>query len=249
MYIAFHYVPDADPKLPHLQILAAGESVVTAELLASGAMNKYLDWPCKPFDSTWEPGTIYTIRASEELYDMVVSAQLYDMAMTDGSRTTLAKIEFVIVSVGHVVECEERERWAEVKKNQGGLPKKPNLFQDKEFTTHAGLPAYFKIECDALTQDDLNTLALIVSKNFDFKQVIGIPTGGTAFANALQKYTNPEATAVLIVDDVLTTGMSMENAFDRVIADDPEADIIGVVIFARDRFPYWITPVFQMMMK
>ncbi len=109
----------------------------------------------------------------------------------------------------------------------------------RSFTTHSGGSADFKIECGALTAEEIETFALLVSKKFSFRQADGIPRGGFPIANALQKYCDKLAGARLIVDDVLTTGASMENA-RRNYGD------IGVVLFARGPCPDWVWPVFQL---
>lgn len=117
-----------------------------------------------------------------------------------------------------------------------------NLFERKTFTMHSGDKSDFKIECDALTNEDIETLALLVSKKYDFNLVIGIPTGGEAFAEKLIKYKNPKSSTVLVVDDVLTTGASMEEYHYNIEGKEN----IGVVIFARGECPAWVTPIFKM---
>lgn len=124
---------------------------------------------------------------------------------------------------------------------------KDNLFQKYAFTSHAGRPLEYKIECDALTDDDWATLAFMTYKKFRFSSVFGIPRGGLKFAKALHEYTSDGTGNVLIVDDVLTTGGSMEKA--RIwykSTKDPDAEIIGVVAFARNKPADWIHPIFQM---
>ena len=118
-----------------------------------------------------------------------------------------------------------------------------NLFQTGKFKLHSGKTSNFKINCDALTDDDLETFAQLISNNLDWNIVIGVPTGGKALANKLVQYNNPKSINVLIVDDVLTTGASMEQyQFIDFVR-------IGVVIFARGPCPDWIAPIFQMWEK
>jgi hypothetical protein len=107
----------------------------------------------------------------------------------------------------------------------------------KSFTMHSGGLTNFKIECGALTDEELETFALLISKRFSFGKVEGVPRGGWPIANALQKYCTRGAS--LIVDDVLTTGQSMERA-SKYPSD------IGVVLFARGPCPDWVWPVFQL---
>ena len=120
-----------------------------------------------------------------------------------------------------------------------------NLFQYKKFTLHSGGIAHFKIECDAITKEDYETLAKIVSKKIKFKDVHGVPRGGIPFENALKKYTSNDNNNLLIVDDVLTTGGSMEEA--KLKFQNQNYDqIFGIVVFARGDSPDWIQPIFKM---
>jgi len=121
-----------------------------------------------------------------------------------------------------------------------------NLFQQKEFFMHSGEFTTFKIECDALTDEDIETVAYLISKKFNFNRVQGIAKGGTRLGIALQKYCIEDSKNSLIVDDVLTTGSSMKDARYSMWAVYPGGErVIGVVIFARGKCPDWITPIFQ----
>ncbi len=82
----------------------------------------------------------------------------------------------------------------------------------KSFVMHSGATSDFKVECDGLTNEEIETFALLIAKRFRFRIVDGIPAGGFPIANALQKYCSPAAMVRLIVDDVLTTGASMNAA-------------------------------------
>ena len=117
-----------------------------------------------------------------------------------------------------------------------------SLFERKSFIMHSGEESDFKIECDELTEEDLETLALLISKKYDFCLAIGVPTGGERLAEALAKYENIESSTVLIVDDVLTTGASMEEYH----YDIEGRENVGVVIFAIGKCPDWVTPILQM---
>jgi len=123
-----------------------------------------------------------------------------------------------------------------------------NLFKKGEIKLHSGKVSNFKIECDALSSDDLDTLAYLVSKRIKFMMVDGVPRGGLKFAEALGKYKS-KAGPVLIVDDVLTTGNSMNEERQRaanLLGLNSKEDFKGVVIFARGKCPKWVTPIFQM---
>ena len=114
------------------------------------------------------------------------------------------------------------------------------LFRNQPFVSHSGLSLRFKIECDALTVESLDTLAALVASSdvfVPFSRVVGIPRGGLRFAKALQKYCSPQG-GVLIADDVYTSGTSM----DEFRAQHPYAQ--GVVVFARRPPPEWIKAAF-----
>ena len=116
-----------------------------------------------------------------------------------------------------------------------------SLFRLGDFTLHSGSKSYFRIDCDALTDDDWKCLARMVYELCKpFRKVVGVPLGGLKLAGALKPYCFPSPEyPVLIVDDVLTTGNSMEE-----IRKSVGTDCKGAVVFARDRCPSWITPLF-----
>lgn len=125
-----------------------------------------------------------------------------------------------------------------------------NLFVEKEWVMHSGDKSYFKIECDALTDGDLKTIAHLISRKFTFFCVRGIPTGGMRLAYELEKHIRGGDESLigdkfLIVDDVLTTGASMEKTREAYFKQHGNK-IIGVVIFARGKCPDWIYPIFDM---
>lgn len=121
------------------------------------------------------------------------------------------------------------------------------LFKWGEFTSHSGLSLPFKIDCDALTDDDISCIAKYIASKQSFGVVEGIPSGGLRLSKALEEYAVFEAPFnVLIVDDVLTTGRSMEL---RKAEQPPQVhpdDIVGWVMFARTEIPNWINAVFKM---
>lgn len=115
------------------------------------------------------------------------------------------------------------------------------MFDTKDFIMHSGAEGTWKIECDNLTDSDLDTLVRVITRKIRFSEVYGIPTGGHRLADRLRKHTIPNS-CLLIVDDVLTTGNSMEEAkkkFGRL-------NTTGVVIFARTKPADWIHPIFQL---
>jgi len=120
-----------------------------------------------------------------------------------------------------------------------------NLFESGQFILHSGDKSNWKINCDVLTSEDITTLASMVYESVGlFRKAIGIPTGGLELANILQGYCfpNPEY-PILIVDDVLTTGASMEKM--KRIQNKKNHEVIGVVLFARGKCPDWVFPLFK----
>ena len=107
-----------------------------------------------------------------------------------------------------------------------------NLFQLGKFTSHAGQELDWKIECDALSDDDWECLAKMIADRIMFHEVVGIPRGGSKLAAALQKYCEPHNSSYyyrLVVDDVWTTGSSMK--------DFLKPGDFGYVVFARNHIP------------
>ena len=120
-----------------------------------------------------------------------------------------------------------------------------SLFKQGKFKLHSGALSSFRIECDWLAPEDWIAIAKLISEHFDFKEVVGIPSGGLKLADALKFYKkDKQSLPTLLVDDVLTTGTSMEK-----IRQQTEGRVIGVVLFARDKCPSWIIPVFEMKMR
>jgi hypothetical protein len=112
------------------------------------------------------------------------------------------------------------------------------LFQLGTFTLNGGDIVPYKIECDALVDQDWATLAwLIAARLPGFGAVEGVPRGGLALARHLAPYAT--SGPLLVVDDVLTTGGSME-------ALRKDRDVIGAVVFAREPPPYWVMALFTM---
>lgn len=122
--------------------------------------------------------------------------------------------------------------------NKGGI-----MFVDNTFISHSGLELKWKIECDHLTDEDLETLAKLIADKFKFRCVVSIPSGGDRFSLKLIKYTTLNLSdPILIVDDVLTTGKSM-NKYKSFYRNE---NVIGVVIFARRKCPRWVFPIFTL---
>ena len=91
-----------------------------------------------------------------------------------------------------------------------------DLFQKIDFTSHSGLDLSWKIEMDALSRDEWECIAHMISEqSVPFREAIGIPRGGTILGTLMNQHgTGKREDPICIVDDVLTTGGSM-NEFKR----------------------------------
>jgi len=129
-----------------------------------------------------------------------------------------------------------------------------SIFIKKNFKMHSGGIAQYKVECNddnneghGFTDEDLDTLAFIVSQKrigteqVKISKVYGVPTGGLRLAKAFDPYLKPGGLE-LIVDDVLTTGNSMELAKFQSGFKNP----VGLVIVARGPCPNWVKPILTM---
>lgn len=126
----------------------------------------------------------------------------------------------------------------------------PDLFQYGSFTGHSGISLPWKLDCDALTDGDLEALAEIVRQKFIFSDVHGVPRGGIRFAEALRPHCKP-GYPTLIVDDVMTTGKSMIEMRHTLRSCGLTDPVIGVVMVSRcgghnsyhSACPSWIWPI------
>ena len=121
------------------------------------------------------------------------------------------------------------------------------LFVPGEFRAHSGQQLPWKIDCDSMTNTEIELFADLILQMVSpsFTAVVGIPRGGLRLAAAVRKRMGPVGglpARVLIVDDVLTTGESMENERRKIAG----ATVVGVVMFARGPCPDWVYPVFSL---
>ena len=121
-----------------------------------------------------------------------------------------------------------------------------SIFQKVDFKSHAGLDLSWKIECDGVSKKEWQCLSEMVMdyEKRPFQAAIGIPRGGVILGSYLNQHStqNPDD-PYLIVDDVLTTGGSMEDFRKENFSDKT---VIGWVVFARGFPPQWCRALFQM---
>jgi hypothetical protein len=111
------------------------------------------------------------------------------------------------------------------------------IFQLARLIGHSGGTLSWKVECDALTDQDWNCLAALAWRILpSFGLIEGVPRGGLRFAEQLHHFSTAGCSTLLIADDVCTTGASLE-------AQRAGRDAIGVVAFARSGCPSWVTPI------
>jgi hypothetical protein len=121
-----------------------------------------------------------------------------------------------------------------------------HLFIEEDFKSHAGLDLHWKIEMDALDEAEWKCIARMIMEyqTEPFQAAIGIPRGGLKLSVYLNDYsTQNNNDPYLIVDDVLTTGGSMEE-FKKEYFDKNK--VFGWVVFSRQRPPDWVRTLFQM---
>lgn len=105
------------------------------------------------------------------------------------------------------------------------------LFQFDPVTLTSGATSDFKIDCDALTDEDWVGFAkkarCIVPP---FRVAIPVPNGGNRFAAALNAYADKTANMIIFVDDVWTTGKSMMHLINQIA---PGMPYHALVLFRR----------------
>lgn len=162
-----------------------------------------------------------------------------DRAEIDARITVFADAMLAAV-IGDFTEPPAAAIRAAVRKGITALAPQPaaqaTLFESGRFQLHGGEQSDWIINCAALTDADLATLARIAVEIVGpFGSVYGIPRGGERFATELWRHAKAGHPR-LVVDDVLTSGGSMR---ETMRADDK-----GLVIFARGPLPPNVTALF-----
>ena len=120
------------------------------------------------------------------------------------------------------------------------------LFQEIDFKSHSGLDLSWKIECDCISKKEWKCLAKMIMEyeTSPFCSAVGIPRGGVVLGSYLNLYsTQNNDDPYLIVDDVLTTGGSMVEYREKHFKNK---NVIGWVVFARNKPQDWVNSLFQM---
>ena len=105
-------------------------------------------------------------------------------------------------------------------------------------TLSSGRMSAFKVECDALTDDEVEAHCDLLAMALPpFGRLAGVPRGGVRVAHYLSRHLDPSSPTWLVVDDVWTTGGSMA----RFMAENDIPTHRGAVLFARGPVPSWVT--------
>jgi len=129
------------------------------------------------------------------------------------------------------------------------------LFQWGDFTLHSGEKSWWRIDCDNMNDSELAIIARLMANKVGLFNGVSIPNShpGSAVHRLKQyvyEHAEPrimsEGIIYLVVDDVLTTGSSMEERRSSILKGGNIAEVKGTVIFARGKCPEWVTPIFQL---
>ena len=128
------------------------------------------------------------------------------------------------------------------------------LFERGDFTLHGGGKSRWRINAEGLSDEDWDALVIAARPLMIGgrpRTIVGIPSGGLAFAAAIERAypVHPSGGGVLIVDDVLTTGRSMAEARLAALSDSPQSEFRnsrGLVAFARGPLPGWVRAIWKL---
>ena len=123
-----------------------------------------------------------------------------------------------------------------------------SLFQKVDFKSHSGLNLSWKIECDEISKKEWKCLAEMIMdyEKRPFQAALGIPRGGIILGTYLNEYSTQNIEdPYLIVDDVLTTGGSMDD-FVNSYFRNRKPNYFGWVVFARNKPQHWVKALYQM---
>jgi hypothetical protein len=98
------------------------------------------------------------------------------------------------------------------------------------------------INPEALTEEDWDTLAWLISQRYAFHFVRGAGRWGIKLAKVLEQYGDPEGQHLMLLVDVVYDGPDYLNALRSAISYEP---VTGVVVFAHVEPPAWIQPIMR----
>lgn len=114
--------------------------------------------------------------------------------------------------------------------------------QIANITLNSGRRSTFKIECDNITDAELEAMCALLAQIIPpFSRVSGVPTGGVRVEKAMRRHLS-ETGPILIVDDLWTTGGSIQR---HLTAIDPREYLVAV-LFARGETPPGVVALFKM---
>jgi hypothetical protein len=115
------------------------------------------------------------------------------------------------------------------------------------WTLHSGSHSIVKIALDDFTGEDWAAAAYWGSKLVGpFGNVYDCGGASVTFADALRKYSALRPGPSLVVDDVLTTGKTMEAVHQIALRDGNLEGVKGLVVFARGPLPVWVQAIFTL---
>lgn len=118
------------------------------------------------------------------------------------------------------------------------------------------------IDTNSLSEDDLKSAAFMLQAHlFPYAEVYSASDSSDAFAAALRIYADKRANSILIAQDVLRTGKSIQNKrvelVESLLRDDKQMKgldrnqethllkVQGAVLFCRGQvLPRWVSPLF-----
>lgn len=129
-----------------------------------------------------------------------------------------------------------------------------SLFQWGHFNLHSGDKTWWRIDCDALSDSEIELFAKMISEKVGRFNSVVSPSSHPGSSvhklkDALKPYCDPRVSdpgiIYLIVDDVMTTGVSMTEVFGQI---SPHAAVVkGAVMFQRGSVDIdWIKSIFKL---
>lgn len=127
------------------------------------------------------------------------------------------------------------------------------LFQSGDFLLHSGQHSAWKLECEAITLDEMKVIAKLLAERLPaFSRTVSVSEDSnnpaTILRGCLAQYAEETNKTLIVVDDVFTTGSTMSSARRKLQESYvySQYNIMGAVIFAREPIFDWIIPLFTL---